>query len=313
MRFRVSAASVFFALSSVFCWAQQAAPAAPPAPGSAADLVQRGEKQSHDGDLDGALALYRQALEKSPDFYQAHLESGIALDLKGEYPKAQEHLTKAVEVAPADSKQQALRALALSYAFQGDAFKAAEPEMQVFNARLAKGDSVGAAETCNELARIYLELGDADHAYKWYKMGYDTISRKPDLSDADRNLWLFRWESAQARVAARRGNADEAQQHVRAAKPALDKANNPDQMKFYPYLTGYVAFYTGDYKTAIAELQKADQHDPLILALLGEAYEKSGDAAQARDYYRKVLEIDIHNPTSAFARPLAKKKLESGS
>jgi len=313
MRFPVLAATVVSMLASIFCCAQQAASAPPPASGSAADLVQRGEKLSHDGNQDDALALYRQALEKSPDFYPAHLESGIALDLKGEYAKAQEHLTKAVDVAPADSKQQALRALAFSYAFQGDAFKAAEPEMQVFNARLAKGDSVAAGETCNELARIYLELGDPDHAYKWYKMGYDTASRKPDLSETDKNLWLFRWESAQARVAARRGNADEAQQHVKAARPALDKANNPDQMKFYPYLTGYVAFYTGDYKTAIAELQKADQHDPLILALLGEAYEKSGDAAQARDYYRKVLEINIHNPTNAFARPLAKKKLESGS
>jgi Flp pilus assembly protein TadD len=74
-------------------------------------------------------------------------------------------------------------------------------------------------------------------------------------------------------------------------------------------LKGYVAFYTGDYKTAIAEFQKADQHDPVILALLGEAYEQSGDAAQAKDYYRKVLEINTHNPTNAFARPLAKKKL----
>jgi tetratricopeptide (TPR) repeat protein len=302
-------------LAVAFCSAQQPAAATPaaPAPGSAADLVQRGEKLSRDGKQDEALAVYRQVLDKSPDNYQANLESGAALDLKGEYGKAQEHLTKAVEVAPADSKEQALRALAFSYAFQGDAFKAAEPEMQVFNARLAKGDSVAAAEACNELARIYLELGDPDHAYKWYKMGFDTVSRKPDLSEADKNLWLFRWESAQARVAARRGNADEAQPHVRAAKAALDKANNPDQMRFYPYLTGYVAFYTGDFRTAISELQKADQRDPLNLALLGQAYEKSGDAAQARDYYRKVLDINFHNPTNAFARPLAKKKLESGS
>jgi tetratricopeptide (TPR) repeat protein len=302
-------------LAVAFCSAQQPAAATPaaPAPGSAADLVQRGEKLSRDGKQDEALAVYRQVLDKSPDNYQANLESGAALDLKGEYAKAQEHLTKAVEVAPADSKEQALRALAFSYAFQGDAFKAAEPEMQVFNARLAKGDSVAAAEACNELARIYLELGDPDHAYKWYKMGFDTVSRKPDLSEADKNLWLFRWESAQARVAARRGNADEAQPHVRAAKAALDKANNPDQMRFYPYLTGYVAFYTGDFRTAISELQKADQRDPLNLALLGQAYEKSGDAAQARDYYRKVLDINFHNPTNAFARPLAKKKLESGS
>lgn len=305
--------AIFPLLLAACSVAQQPAAKEAPAPGSAADLVQRGVKLSRDGKQDEAIALYKQALEKTPDFYEAHLETGAALDLKGDYAKAQEHLTKAVEVAPADLKQQALRALAFSYSFQGDAFKASEPEMQVFNARLTKGDSVGAAEACDELARIYLELGDPDHAYKWYRTGYDTVSRKTDLSEADKNLWLFRWESAQARIAARRGNADEAQQHVRAAKVALDKANNPDQMRFYPYLTGYTALYAGDYKTAVAELQKADQRDPFILVLLGQAYEKSGDSSQAREYYRKVLEINFHNPTNAFARPLAKKKLEAGS
>ena len=294
-------------------FAQQAAPGLAPAPGSPADLVQRGEKLSREGKLDDALALYRQALDKSPDLYEAHLAEGMALDLKGDYSEAREHFTKAIEVAPADSKVQALRSLAVSYAFEGDAFNAAKFELQVFNARLAKNDSVGAAETCNELARIYLEAGDPDHAYKWYKMGYDTVGRKPDLTDADKNLWLFRWESAQARIAARRGKADEAQQHIAAAKAALDKANNPEQAKFYPYLIGYVAFYTGDYKTAIAELQKADQHDPMTLALLGEAYEKSGDAAQAKAYYQKVLDSNSHNPANAFARPLAKKKLAGPS
>ncbi len=293
--------------------AQQQAPAQAPAPGSAADLVQQGQKLSHDGKQDEALAFYKQALDKSPDFYEAHLSAGAALDLKGDYTEAQEHFTKAIEVAPSDSKQQAQRALAFSYTFQGDAYKASVPELQVFNARLAKNDTVGAAGTCNELARIYLELGDPDHAYKWYKMGYETIAHKSDLSDADKNLWLFRWESAQARVAARRGNGEEARQHVAAAKAALDKANNPDQAGFYPYLTGYVAFYAGDYKTAIAELQKADQHDPFILVLLGQAYEKSGEGATAKNFYSKVLEVNIHNPTNAFARPLAKKKLALGS
>ena len=309
MRSRVFILFFSLLLIAIVCAAQEAAPA----PGSAADLVQRGLKLSREGKQDDALALYEQALAKDSNSYQARLESGIALDLKGEYAKAQEHFTRAVEIAPAESKEQALRSLAFSYAFQGDAFKAAEPEMQVFNARLAKGDTVGAGEACNELARIYLELGDPDHAYKWYKMGYDTVSRKTDLSEADKSLWLFRWESAQARIAARRGNIEEAQQHVRAAKPALDKANNPDQMRFYPYLSGYVAFYGGDYKMAVAELQKADQHDPFILVMLAQAYEKSGDEAHAKEYYRKVLEINVHNPTNAFARPLAKKKLQTGA
>ena len=43
--------------------------------------------------------------------------------------------------------------------------------------------------------------------------------------------------------------------------------------------------------------------DPATLALLGEAYEKSGDAAQAKAYYQKVLELNNHNPANAFARP----------
>jgi tetratricopeptide (TPR) repeat protein len=280
-----------------------------PAPGSPADLVQRGQKLSHDGRFDDALALYRQALDKSPDLYDAHLSMGMALDLKGEYSEAREHFTKAIEVAPADSKAQALRSMAVSYVFEDNVFKAADFELQVFNMRLAKGDSVGAAEICTELGRIYLDSNDPDHAYKWYKMGYETVAHKPDLTDADKNLWLFRWENAQARIAARRGKTDEAQQHISAAKAALDKANNPDQARFYPYLTGYVAFYTADYKTAIAELQKADQHDPMVLALLGQAYEKSGDAAQAKAYYGKVMESTGHNAANAVARPLARKKL----
>jgi tetratricopeptide (TPR) repeat protein len=293
--------------------AQQPTPAQPAAPGSAEDLDRQGEKLSHEGKQAEALALYNRALDKSPDDFRAHFLSGVALDLKGDYTAAHEHFNKAIEVAPDDSKQQALRALAISYTFEGDAYKASQPELEVFNARLAKSDTVGAAETCNELARIYLELGDPDHAYKWYKMGYETISHKPDLSDADKNLWLFRWESAQARVAARRGNADEARQHLTAAKAALDKANNADQARFYPYLTGYVAFYGADYKAAIAELQKADLHDPFILVLLAQAYEKSGESAMAKSYYGKVMEVNGHNPNVAFARPLAKKKLAGGA
>lgn len=303
---RVISACILFAAASS---AQQPAAKSAPAPGSPADLVQQGQKLSRDGKLDDALALYRQALDKSPDLYEAHLAMGAALDLKGDYTEAHEHFTKAIAVAPADSNGQALRAMAVSYAFEGNTFKAAEFEMQVFNVRLAKSDSVGAAEICNELARIYLDAGDPDHAAKWYKLGYNTVIHKPDLTDADKNLWQFRWESAQARVAARRGNADEAKQHVAAAKTALDNAKNPDQMRFYPYLTGYVAFFVGDSKTAIDELQKADQHDPMVLALLGEAYEKSGNVALAKASYQKVLEVTNHSPANAYARPLAKKKL----
>jgi tetratricopeptide (TPR) repeat protein len=301
-------ASVLCLLSSALVFAQTSP--APSSPSSnAAELVKQGQALNNAGKQDEALALYRRALELSPNLFDAHLAIGMALDLQAEYEEARHHLSQAIELAPADTRERALRTMAVSYAFEGKADEAAKYEKQVFDARTAKPDFNGAAEIANELARIYLESGDLDKAYQWYQAGYQTALRKTGVTDADKYLWAFRWEHAQARIAARRSQRDQAQKHVLAAKAALDQANNPEQARFFPYLTGYVAFYTGDYKTAIADLQKADQHDPFILCLLAQAYEKSGDQALAKEYYGKVLTVNTHGPTNAFARPLAKNKL----
>jgi len=276
---------------------------------NAQDLVKQGQKLNNEGQQDAALMLYSKALELAPDSYDAQLESGVSLDLKGDYGSAREHLKKAIDLAPPDQKNRALRTMAFSYAFESNASEAEKYEKPAIDALMAKPDFESAAGVANELARIKLESGDIDGAASWYKIGFETAMRNTAMTDANKNLWAFRWAHAQARIAARRGQRDEAQKQVAAAKAALDKANNPGQAKFFPYLTGYVAFYGGDYKTAITELEKANQEDPFILVLLAQAYEKTGDTARAKDYYRKVMANNDHGPTNAFARPIARKKL----
>ncbi len=286
-------------------------PASAKSPADAADFVKQARKLNSEGKQDEALSLYNQALQASPNSVDAHLGAGAALDLKGQYDEARKHFAKAIEVTPPENRNGALRNMAFSYAFERKAKDAARYEQMAFDSLISQQKYTDAAGVANELARIYLESGDIDDAARWYKTGYDTAMRQPDLKDSDKDLWNFRWEHAQARIAARRNQKAEAQKHVAAAKAILDKGTNPDQSPFYPYLTGYVAFYGGDYSTAITELQKADQRDPFILVLLAQAYEKSGDKAQATEYYRKVLASNIHNPTNAFARPIARQKLGS--
>ena len=298
-------------IAGVTCIGQVARAQAPSSDGVQA-LVKQGQKLNSEGKQDEALKLYKQALEKSPNSYEAHLESGVALDLKGDYAAAREHLKKAIDVAPPDQKNRALRVLAFSYVFERNTAEAEKCEKRVFDALMAKSDLEAAAGVANELARIKLESGDIDGAANWYKIGYDTAMRKADMNDTDKNLWSFRWAHAQARIAARRGRRDEAQKQVALAKTALEKANNPDQAQFFPYLTGYVAFYGGDYKTAITELGKASQEDPFILVLIAQSYEKTGDSMRAKEYYGKVMANNGHGPTNAFARPVARKKLAGG-
>src|SRR5271165_1190496 len=294
--------------------AQTAAPQASPPPSSnktndALDLVKQGQKLNSEGEQDEALALYAHALQLSPDLYQAQLAAGMALDLEGKYQVARLRLEKAIATATAAQKVQALRTMAVSYAFTRDADNAATYERQAFDLQYADKKFDDAAGTANELARIYLESGDVDNAFQWYQTGHLTALLKPDLTPAEKDLWEFRWESALARVRARQDRKEEAQKHLAAAKAILDKGTNPDQTRFYPYIAGYVAFYAGDYKTAIAELQKGDQKDLFVLSLLAQAFEKSGDKAKALECYKQVLTNNSHSPGNAFARPMAERKV----
>ena len=211
-----------------------------------------------------ALALYEQALQRSPDLFDAHVGAGIALDLKGNYEEARRHLAKAIELAPEGSKNQALTAMGVSYAFESDANGAARFYRQVFDRETAADEMSGAAETANALGRVYLESGDLDNALKWYQTGYETSRRQPKLTGDQIDLWTMRWAHAQARIAARKGNVEDARKQTAAVKSILDKGTNEDQQIQYPYLAGYVALYSKDYQTAIDELQKADQRDPFI-------------------------------------------------
>ena len=282
--------------------------------GNVSPQIKQAQQLNSEGKQDEALAILTQMLAADPDNYEANLNAGAVLDLKGDYDKARTYLKHAIEVAPSDRRVQSLRTMAVSYAFTCDL-----PHVQNFEELAAQSQVdaqkfTDAAGTYNELARIYLECGDTAGASKWYQTGHQTATRSLNMSDADRNLWSFRLQSAKARIAAREGNATEANADVAAARALLDSGKVPaNQELFRPYLNGYVAFYAKDYKTAIEQFQKADQKDPFILVMLGQTYEKLGNQPEAMEYYRQALTINTHNPTNAFARPLAKKKLGMGN
>ena len=243
--------------------------------------IKQAQQFNNEGKQDQALAILNSLLTNDPKNYEANLTAGIILDLKGDYSKARTYLQHAIELAPPDRRVQVLRTTAVSYAFQCDLPQVAQYEQQAYDAQMKDQKFTDAAGTANELARIYLECGNIPDAAKWYQTGHQTAMRKSDLSEADRDLWNFRWENAKARLAAREGNPKQADTDVAAAKAILDNGKIPDQQRFYPYLTGYVALYAGDYKAAIDQLETADLKDPFILVLLAQAYDKMGNQSEA--------------------------------
>ncbi len=280
-------------------------------PAAAGGDLKQAQEQLREGHLDEALAIARKAADAAPDSFPANTQAGIILDLQGNYGDARQYLEKAVAAATRpEDKSRGLRNMAMSYAFERDCPGALKYQQQAYDMQVAEKDFVAAAEVANEVARVCLESNGIDQADAWYRRGYDVALKSADLTAAQKDLWEFRWEHAQARVAARRGQQAEARRHLATAKQILDKGTNPEQAPFFPYLAGYVDFYTGDAKTALAALRRANQTDPFILALMAQAHERLKEKAAAMELYRKILTITSHNPANAYARPLAIEKLK---
>ena len=304
----------------LFAAPMAAQPGGPPLPESARPalaLVRQGK-------LDEALAIYRKSLAESPDSLPLHSALGSLFDLMGRATDAHAAFARAIELAATpEAKSQQERAMAMSYAFAGDCPNTVKNEEKViaYWTTREKDDPSNAfyqeGEMADEAARVCIDNGDLDAAAKWYKAGHDHGLKQPDIPPVMRDLWEFRWEHAEARIAARRGNRAEAEKHIAAAKAILDQdeqlahgtGRGENQSQFLPYLTGYVALYLGDYKSAAEDLQKANPNDPFIQCLLGQAYEKLGEKDRAMECYRKASVTTAHNPPGAFARPFARKKL----
>ena len=305
MNRRWSIIQIFLLCGFTAAFAQQPAPKEP-------SFVEQGQQLVREGKVDEALSLYRIVLKAQPDSAAANTGAGIVLDLEGKGAEARPYLQKAIDLAPdSPAKAMAQRTMAISWAFAGNCDQTIKYEQMVIQYYATAKDFYEQGQIADEAARVCLDYGQLDTAYQWYMTGHDLGLKQPDIPTERKHLWEFRWEHAQARIAARKGNQTEAAKHVAAATAILDNDAEvaKQQSSFLPYLVGYVALYRGDYDTAATALQKANLKDPFIQVLLGNTYEAKGQTDLAIDAYRKAAASTAHNAATAYARPYAEKKL----
>jgi len=254
----------------------------------------------------------------------AEMRRAFQLDLADSTAQARAVFQGVIDTAtdPA-ARAAARRAMAISWAFDGDCANTARYETMVIaywatrepaepqNAFYQEG------EMADEAARVCLDAGDLAAAEQWYRRGNELGLEEPAPPTHPRSLWAFRLAHALGRIAARRGDSAEARRQISAARGILDgdSAMAAQQERFFPYLTGYVALYGGDPATAERELTRAvampgNQRDPFMLCLLAMAEERLGKSVEARAAYRQAWDLaTAHNPPAAFVRPYVRRKL----
>lgn len=300
------------------------------APGQVAAQAARGKEASanlkqasesmRDGKTAEAIAAVKRELETNPTSAAA----ANLLDVLGATTEARGVFQRRIDTAadPA-AKAAAQRAMAMSFAFDGDSANVVKFEREViaYWATREQAEPQNAfyqqGEIANEAARVCIDNGDLAAAEQWYRRGTELGLKEPEPKTHPKSLWDYRLAHALGRLAARRGDAAGAQKQIAAARKILDGDSKmaEAQERYFPYLVGYVALYTDDLKTAEAELTKTvamqgNQNDPFMNCLLAMTAEKLGQTDKAKQLYRKAYDLaTAHNPPAAFVRPFARKKL----
>jgi tetratricopeptide (TPR) repeat protein len=252
------------------------------------------------------------------------MQDAARLDLQGKTAEARAIFQRLVDSAadPA-AKAAAERAMAISYAFDGDCANTAKYEEMVVaywqtrEAAEPQNAFYQQGEMADEAARVCIDAGDLGAADRWYRRGYELGIKEPAPKTHPASLWDFRLAHALARLAARRGDRAEAVRQIAAARGALDgdTAMAAQQRRFFPYLTGYVALYLGNLPEAKRDLALAvdlrgNQRDPFMRCLLAMALEQDGKTDEANAMYRQAYDLaTAHNPPAAFVLPFVRKKL----
>ena len=275
--------------------------------------------------LAAAPALTAQEQQESaPNPVQAATRRARELDVAGRHAEARAIYQRLIDSAATPAARAAAqRRMAMSYGFIGDCANVVRYEEMVIDywktreAAEPQNAFYQQGEMANEAARVCLDAGDIDTAERMYRRGSELGNSEPGPRTHPASLWDYRLHHALARIAARRGDGASAEWHVGAARRALDAdtAMARQQERFYPYLEGYVALYTGRLDAAESALTRAiamegNSRDPFMHALLGMTYEKMNQPARAREFYQKAYDLAVgHNPPAVFTRPFARRKL----
>ena len=165
--------------------------------------IQQAVALMKDGKTADALAAVRRELESDPTSNRA----ATMLDTLGATVEARVVFQRIIDAAadPA-AKAAAQRAMAMSFAFDGDCASTVKYEQMVIAYWVTREQAepqnafYQQGEMANEAARVCLDAGDVAAAEQWYRTGTESGLKEPGPQTHPKSLWQFRLAHALGRV-----------------------------------------------------------------------------------------------------------------
>ena len=262
------------------------------------------------GRFDEAIVQYNKALAVQPNFVNSHFGIAAALAYQGKTSDAQAELQKITEKARSDGERRTALFGQIVVAVDSGKLDQALAEVDKQYAIGQKNNDVPAMAGDHQLrANILLEMGRHDDARKAYDQALKVTSES-NLSQEvkDNAARIHRYNVA--RVAIAKKDLAAAKTETETFRKAVEAAKNANQMRQAHELAGRIALEEKNYDAAIAALTQANQQNPDVLYMLGQAYHGKGDTAKAKESFTKAAKFNsLPQLNYAFVRSKAERAL----
>jgi tetratricopeptide (TPR) repeat protein len=262
------------------------------------------------GRFDEAITQYKKALSVEPTFINSHFGIAAALTYEGKAAEAQAELQKMTDKARTDGERRtALFGQTVVDVDSGKYDQALAEAAKQYAIAEKNNDAAAMTGDLQLKGNILLEMGKADDAKKAYEQALKTTADSGLSQAVKDNTALFHHFNL-ARVAIAKKDLATAKTETETFRKGTEAAKNANQLKQAHELAGRIALEEKNYDNAIAELGQANQQNPQVLYLLGQAYQGKGDAAKAKASFTKAAKFNsLPAVNYAFVRTKAEKAL----
>ncbi len=260
------------------------------------------------GRFDESIAMYRKALETDSNFSNSRFGVASNLMYQGKHEAARAELWKLQEHARNDGDQRlALFAAAVTYADEGNYDRAVEELQKEYAVAEKAGDNAAMSADVTAIGDVLLEAGKPGQAKQRYEQALQLQERSDLPAEVKEDAQLVHHYNL-GRVAVGSHDLAAAQQHATAFLKGATAKKNDGETRLAHQLAGAIALEEKQFGQAIAELNQGNQQDPYTLYRLGLAYQGSGDAGKAADFFRRAANQNtLPTLNHAFVRTKAKK------
>jgi tetratricopeptide (TPR) repeat protein len=264
------------------------------------------------GKFDDSIAQYHKALSIDSHFVPSHF--GIAADLmyQGKAKAAESELQAMADQARNDGERRtAFFGMAVVAADSGTLDKALQAMDKEYAVAEKNNDVASMGADLQAKGNILQEMRRYDAAAQQFDRSTAMIEASELSQQVKDNAKLLQAFNVTS-LAIAKNDLKTAKKDLEEFRQKVQVSRNPAQMKQAHQLGGRIALVEKDYKTAIAELEQANQQNPRVFYWLALAYRANGDDANAEQYFRKAAEFNsLPNLNYAFIRKEVQKKASS--